>query len=242
MSTAFEVFKNFKDHLETDAASKAANSWKALEADTHLKHSKILEKGPFKVDNRYVLYVTDDKSEFDMRKLSYPDHIVYSDRENVPVMNKVDGTLSLHMVQSMDNQGTDRQLSIANFPCRCLSCRGKATPGSECKFIELRNERAEIVRQGAERSPMLLDTDEQEQELLNRLQQFGLQKTRVADLKLYLQAGGKSTTGRRKELAQRALEMDVPPITEENRPLAALLVDEEVEEQVDEEDTGDSNE
>ena len=55
-------------------------------------------------------------------------------------------------------------------------------------------------------------------------------------------AGKKSTTGRRKVLAQRALDMDIPVATTENRPLAALHVGEEAEEQVDEEETGDSDE
>ena len=157
-------------------------------------------------------------------------------------MNKLEGTLNLHMVQSMSREGTDRRLSIADYPCRCLPCRGKGTTTNECKFIELHNERTEVVKQGTERNPALLDTDEQERELLKRLQQFGLQKTRVVDLKSYLEAGNKRTDGKRKVLAQRALDMDIPEATTENRPLAALHIGEEAEEQVDEEETGDSDE
>ena len=99
-----------------------------------------------------------------------------------------------------------------------------------------------MVKQGTERNPALLDTDEQERELLKRLQRFGLQKTRVVDLKSYLKAGEKSTDGTRKVLAQCALDMDIPEATTENRPLAALHIGEEAEEQVDEEETGDSDE
>ena len=61
-----------------------------------------------------------------------------------------------------------------------------------------------MVKQGTERNPALLDTDAQEQELLRRLQRFGLQKTRIVDLKSYLQAGHKDSTGNHKVLAQRA--------------------------------------
>ena len=52
-------------------------------------------------------------------------------------------------------------------------------------------------------------------------------------MKSYLEAGNKSTDGKRKVLAQYALDMDIPEATTENRPLAALHVGEEAEEQVD---------
>ena len=164
---------------------------------------------------------------------------MYSDRETVPTMDPIDGTLSLHSVKSVPgarnvrNEGL-RQLILADFPCRCLPCRKKGPPEDKCKFTELRNERGVWVNTSGEgtRASHLLDTDEAEQKLLLRLQRFGLEKARVQDIREYLKAGKQSTSGTRRELAQRALDMDEVVPDSSNRPLAITAVGEEPEEDV----------
>ena len=201
MATVYDVFTEFKRYLEERSANTAADSWKAIEEPAHSKHEKILQKTAFKVDERKVLYVTDNKADFERFNAKDPGFIVYSDRETVPTMDPIDGTLSLHSVKSVpgarnqENEGL-RQLVIADFPCRCLPCQKKGPPEDKCKFTELRNERVEWVNTSGEgtRASHLLDTDEEEQKLLLRLQRFGLEKARVQDIREYLKTGKMSTS------------------------------------------------
>ena len=228
LGTVWEVFKAYKEKIDKERAVSPFGLWKYLESK---KNPKILEKTPFNHDLRYVCYVTDNSTEFTARHQEYPGHVVYANRELKPEMDVIPKTHTLFSVKS-DTTRHDpgnplkKGLVIADFPCSCLPCRGKAEGGKTCEFEGLRNKREHwaIEKDGNARPSHLLDTDEEEERLLKKMRKYGFAKAIVTNLKKYLELGGeKQLKGPRKQLEQRALEMKEPPLLAGNQlPLAAV--------------------
>jgi hypothetical protein len=137
---AFVCFEELRGPLKT---IKNQAPWHDYERD---HDPRILNKTAFMVSRRFFGYATEDLETF--RKLSNQyHHILFTDRDNVPRMEQIDGTQKLHSVAGDSDSkrpgegvGKDQfRLVVASMPCACLACRGKST--QKCPYEHIRNER-----------------------------------------------------------------------------------------------------
>jgi hypothetical protein len=202
-ANAFDCFEKCRHALKTP---KSAKPWDEYEKNSDVR---ILDKRPFMVNKRFFGYGTEDKDEF-VRLRNRFHHIVHTDRENIPSMPRIKGTLKLHSVVGflkprtveISGRTTDQwQLVLADMPCACLSCR-KMTEEA-CPFEHIKQERkvwVSATRAQSERTPRSTEYAELYEQVKNILEVDKLTKALLVDqLRLRNQpiAGNKDVLARR---------------------------------------------
>jgi hypothetical protein len=191
--------KKLRKHLE----NKPWDDWEANGDE------RILKKTPFKVSRRFVGFATEDHLEFKEKSNEYR-NIVFTDRQNVPKTQAIDGTQALHFVASSEEQHADpnkRKICTAIMPCSCLSCRGK-TEKEVCLFGEFWRAKDHWTQEkvfdpfAQARQQQYKLTSEEELQLKAKL---GADKITVAAMKQYLRLRGLRVSGKKKELVDRIL-------------------------------------
>ena len=223
LATAWDCFYLLRYHLE-----KLQNEFPPWDLWEKMGDARILEKTNFKVTLRQIGFVIEKKDEF-LRMRNEYHNIVYSDRIYILKMKVVEGTQSLHMVASTSEKHVTcavlRKLRIAKMPCSCLPCRGKGD--GSCKFIELRDETEIWVREeieGDRPKRTQLEPEKEKKLCAKLLQHVGLDRTTVANIKIYLRLRGLTISGNKIELAERALAAEDPPDVSAMMPLAIHVI------------------
>jgi hypothetical protein len=149
---ALACYKQLREHLPKPTPKK---DWDTFEKT---KNTKILEKGHFVINNRFFGYGTEKKQEFDELIDAGYDHIVFTDRLNVPWAATVKDTLQLHSVEGrwlqpkrVSKRGSEVDewsLKLGTMPCACVSCRIGSSVIEECSYKHITNFREAMIHQG----------------------------------------------------------------------------------------------
>ena len=108
------------------------------------KEVDIFKRNTFTVSKRFFGYGTEHRDEYEQKSKTHR-HVVFTNRERVPRMNRVEDTLKLHSVIGTNERRTSAQgatewkLLVAQNPCACLACRGKDE--MSCPFENMRKEK-----------------------------------------------------------------------------------------------------
>jgi hypothetical protein len=201
-------FIHCKDALQFPKGQK---DWKKYEADLD---PKILDKATFTTSKRYFGFATDDKEQYEELRKEH-DHIVFTDRDHVPSIPRIEGTHKLHSVvgdplswKLLADGTTSYKLTVAEMPCACLVCRKKITD-RECPFEHIRKEQILEVSEevkGAKRKRA--DHSQEETEALRQLEEtlckmLGVEKLSVKNLRSALLERNIPKTGTKLEMAKR---------------------------------------
>jgi hypothetical protein len=117
---ALACFIHCKDALKVP---KGRKDWEKLEAELD---PKVLDKATFTASKRIFGFATDDKEQYEeLRKVH--EHIVFTGREKVPSIPRIEGTHKLHSVagdpssRKLSADGTATfKLTNRAFLCECL--------------------------------------------------------------------------------------------------------------------------
>jgi hypothetical protein len=89
----------------------------------------ILKRNPFKVSRCYIGFATEDHYEqYSMAKSNQYQNTVFTDYQNIPKTQAIDGTQALHFVATSEEwHATSNKCKIHTviILCLCLSCGGK---------------------------------------------------------------------------------------------------------------------
>ena len=93
-----------------------------------MKNDKnVLKNTTFTTNWTYIGYVTEKAEEYEQLTSQHEhyQHIVFSDRNNIPDMRKANQTLKLGQVESREDasEANRYRFCTAFIPCRCLMCR-----------------------------------------------------------------------------------------------------------------------
>jgi hypothetical protein len=125
---ALACFIRCKDALKV---LKGRKDWEKLETELD---PKILHKATFATSKRFFGFATDDREQYEeLRKVH--EHIVFTDREKVPPIPRLEGTHKLHSVVGDPSLVVRRRtatfkLTTQAFPCDCFLCRKIITVAS----------------------------------------------------------------------------------------------------------------
>jgi hypothetical protein len=75
---------------------KGRKDWEKFEAKLD---PKILDKATFTTSKRFFRFATGDKEQYEELRKAH-EHIVYTDREKVPSIPRIEGTHKLHSVSN----------------------------------------------------------------------------------------------------------------------------------------------
>jgi phage tail protein X len=164
-------FLRCKDELKIP---KNQNDWAKYEAELD---PKILDKSTFTTSQRYFGFATDKRDQYEDLKKEH-EHIVFTDRNQVPSIPRIEGTQQLHSVAGIPasrNVSADGKVSykltVAAMPCHCLVCRGKISD-TECKFKHIKKERTlEVSEEVKGTKRKRVDRSPEESELLKQLEE-----------------------------------------------------------------------
>jgi hypothetical protein len=142
-ATALDCYLKLRNEL---AIIKSWQPWEKWEA---VADPRILDKIPFKVSKRIFGFVTEIKKEYEELRNTYK-HILFSNRLNVPTMERLHGTLKIHSAKGGEpkNVVTNKwHIQTAAMSCSCTSCRGLTS--EDCKWKHIRQEKEHWVSQKA---------------------------------------------------------------------------------------------
>ena len=128
-------------------------------------------------------------------KNSGEEHIVFTDRVNIPDTKAVPGTQRIYQVMGEKNVRDDGgfNLHTAQLQCSCKECRQDPTKIDSCIYRNKRRELATHVLKGANQG--------------NRPEEdaFGILAMTVAELKVELRERGLQVSGSKEELRQHLM-------------------------------------
>jgi hypothetical protein len=219
-ATALDCFTKLPDLM------KPLTPWKSYET---VGSYKILTKGKFSVDQRRFGFVAESEEKArelqgqlkDNRDAAHS-HIVFTDRGNIPTMQKVKDTLLLHSVmgcsesRSVEKRGgaaptKKYKLLVANMPCACRACRKKCRgvqTNMTCDFENIRLEREVWGSLQAKKKRREVDATEIElyKQVAAALKLQNEKEVTCNVLKQHLIHHNASVTGKKRELAERLLK------------------------------------
>ena len=100
-ANAWDCFCRLRELLPEKLRKHLENQpWDEWEASAD---ERILKKTPFKVSRRFIGFATENHEEFKAKGNEYR-NIVFTDRQNVPKTQAIDGTQALHFVASSEEQ------------------------------------------------------------------------------------------------------------------------------------------
>ena len=141
----------------------------------------------------YIAYYATEDSEEYSRLMADPshEHIIYTDHENIPDMERIKGTLKIAQVQGnkTSNDINKWAFETSYRPCSCSHCSFAPLNSSICVFKEKRNIEKQVV------SNKKTNDDENDE--------HGLKMMTVEDLKTELRARGLAVGGRKEILIER---------------------------------------
>ena len=119
------------------------------------------------------------------------EHIVFTDRENIPDMIRIDGTHKISQVESIVGSSIENAFAFKSsyFPCSCVNCL-RTCSSDTCLYADARNIEEQTVR---DKNSTSIDDP------------FGMQKLTVADLKFQLRERGLPIGGTKQVLVSRLL-------------------------------------
>jgi hypothetical protein len=192
-------------------------------------------------------FATDDKEQYEeLRKVH--GYIVFTDREKVPSIPRIEGTHKLHSVagnpssRKLSADGTATfKLTTRACPCECFVCR-KIITDRECSFKHTTKEQILPVSEevkGATRKRV--DRTPEETELMRQLEELvctklGLEKLTVKNMQSACRQRIIPHTGKKLKMVKR---LDLFFNSLEANPTAALLVTDYIR---DDQDLSDSDE
>jgi hypothetical protein len=242
-ATALDCYLKLRNELAMIKSLKPWEKWEAA-ADP-----RILDKTPFKVSKRIFGFVTEIKKEFEELRNKYK-HILFSDRLNVPTMERLHGTLKIHSAKGGEPQDVATEkwhIQTAAMPCSCTSCRGMTK--DECKWKHIRKEKEQWVSKKAKIKERPKNIEHQatlekyEEELKLTLE---IDKVTVKVLQTKLKLHNLSTSGLKHILAERLALFLRPPkapkLPDPSIQLACQGIIDDEDLHVLEEDSGDEEE
>ena len=153
---------------------------------------RVVENTMYTTTKTYISFGTENKQQYDKLRQDNPlDHIVFTDRENIPDMKPLENTLKLSQVQGYTHQSNKSKwiITSAYLPCVCEPCRENSAITDACLYKDERN----IVHQYAESKTGSVHDDDP----------TGISSMNVSALKDELRARGLSLGGLKKDLVER---------------------------------------
>ena len=142
----------------------------------------------------HIGYGTENKIEFDTMTIDNEyNHIVFTDRENIPDMKAVTGTMLISEVHGNRDTSNPKIIS-ARLPCACPPCRNNIMDAQEkCEYRNIRSIKEQLIIQN--RSSNVATEDDP----------LGLNSLTVAQLKAELSSRGLKRGGNKSVLIARLL-------------------------------------
>ena len=153
---------------------------------------RVVESTIYTTTKTHIGFGTESKQQYEkLRQDNQLDHIIFTDRENIPDMKALANTLKLSQVQGYTHQSNNSKWRItsANLPCACEPCLENSAITDACLYKDERN----IVHQYAENKTRLGHDDDL----------TGISSMDVSALKDELRARGLSLGGRKMDLVER---------------------------------------
>ena len=164
--------------------------------------ARVLENTPFTTHSAYTGYCTEDKEEYERLSKEH-NHVVFTDRENIPDMKTIVGSQKLfHVKGSSKNTGKEMELVTSLLPCSCDNCLSANHENTDaCVYKHLREIKTHTVERILEdESGDELDEDEEDEDY------FGIKDLTIDELKTSLRERKLPTTGNKIELYERIID------------------------------------
>lgn len=153
----------------------------------------ILKNTTFTCKCTYIGYATEDKQEYETKSRVY-EHVVHTDRSEIPDVNVLKDTLKIAQVQGEYKQmNGEWGLVSAKLPCSCQNCRENPTDVDQCSYNQCRG----IIKHSTLRKPDSIVTETVRDD-------YGLNQLTVPELRIELSERGYPNTARmlRQELVE----------------------------------------
>ena len=158
------------------------------------KGKRIFEKTTFKTNPTFVGLAVESMDELTHMRNAGEEHIVFTDRVNIPDTKAVPGTQMIYQVMGEKNVRDDGgfNLHTAQLQCSCKECRQDPTKIDSCLYKNKRREQVtHILREN--------EGDQHEDD------EFGILHMKVAELKLELRERGLPVSGNKEALRNRLM-------------------------------------
>lgn len=160
---------------------------------------KLLQNRIFCTSSTYIGFATEKKEEYDeMMGNAEHNHIVFTDRSNIPDMKRIDGTQKISQVESIKGSSIDDhwKFTTSYLPCSCINCR-RTCSSDTCLYRNVRNIEKQEVREEKDNS-----VDDP----------YGMRSLTCVQLRFQLRERGLQVGGTKQVLVSRLL----PILIEEN--------------------------
>ena len=99
---------------------------------------RVLENTTFTSHSAYTDYATEDREEYDRLRSEGHQHVVFTDRENIPDMKLTNESQKFyHIHGSATNTGTEIKLVSSILPCSCDNCLSNHEDTNVCLYKHL---------------------------------------------------------------------------------------------------------
>ena len=184
-------YYKLKRDMSRDGNEEEKKKWRKWE---ETKDKRVLEKTTLKTNRTFIGLAVETMAALTHLKSSGEEHIVFTDRVNVPDTKVVPGTQRIYQVMGEKNVRDDGgfNLHTAQLQCSCKECRQDPTNIDSCIYRNQRRELATHVLKEARRSVPEEDA-------------FGILAMTVAELKVKLRERRLPVSGSKEELRQRLM-------------------------------------
>ena len=158
------------------------------------KDKRIVGKTTFKTNRTFVGLAVESMDEVTHMRNAGEEHIVFTDRVNIPNTKVVPGTQMIYQVMGEKNVRNDGgfNLHTSQLQCSCKECRQDPTNIDSCLYKNKRREQAtHILRENKGDQP---EDDE-----------FGILRMKLAELQLELRERGLRVSGNKETLRNRLI-------------------------------------
>lgn len=187
-ANAMDCYENMTERLAHDGNGKLQKQWKKWETE---KDKQILTKTFFKTNRTFIGLGVESKEKYDELIALKKKHIVFTDRENIPDMKAIPGTLKVY--QAAGNKSGEKTLTTSERQCSCPQCRFNPENLDTCIYKEERGEiKTHVVK--------VIDEKEKESE---QDDPHGIKSLKVQELKDELRARGLPISGVKAVLIER---------------------------------------
>ena len=133
-ATAMDCYENITERLAKDGSGKEQRKWETWETE---KDKQILTKTIFKTNRTFIGLAVETKQKYDELVGLGEEHILFTDRENIPDTKAIPGTLKLYQVTGSRDGKT---LTTSERQCSCPQCKTNLENIETCMYKDERGE------------------------------------------------------------------------------------------------------